>query len=64
MNPSHEKLLIEGESAGLAFIDIFTGEFATAQLSCRRALIELERLRPAEILTPEGMDFPARVPSR
>jgi len=46
----------EGETAGLAYADISTGEFATAQLPGERLLAELERLRPAEILTPKGWD--------
>ncbi|MFH1483100.1 MAG: DNA mismatch repair protein MutS, partial [Chloroflexota bacterium] len=46
----------EGETAGLAYADISTGEFATAQLPRERLLAELERLRPAEILTPKGWD--------
>ncbi|MFH1483681.1 MAG: DNA mismatch repair protein MutS [Chloroflexota bacterium] len=47
----------EGETAGLAYADISTGEFATAQLPGERLLAELERLRPAEILTPKGWDM-------
>jgi DNA mismatch repair protein MutS len=47
----------EGETAGLAYADISTGEFTTAQLPRERLLAELERLRPAEILTPKGWDF-------
>ncbi|MCL4459272.1 MAG: DNA mismatch repair protein MutS [Chloroflexi bacterium] len=45
------------KAAGIAHIDITTGEFATCQLTGENALSllqqELERLRPAECLTPK-----------
>ncbi|MBI4497926.1 MAG: DNA mismatch repair protein MutS, partial [Chloroflexi bacterium] len=40
----------DGDRAGLARIDISTSDFATTQLSLQDALMELERLRPAEVL--------------
>lgn len=47
-----------GERAGLAFVDITTGQFAAAQFDSRDAagLVgnELARLSPAEVLLPEG----------
>ena len=45
----------EGEKAGLAYIDISTGEFATTQIDNRRRLVEeLSRLAVAELLLPDG----------
>ena len=44
---------------GMAYIDLSTGEFATADLSLQDATLELERLRPAEVLLPEGATPPA-----
>ncbi len=45
----------EGE-VGLAFVDITTSEFATTQLPLDRAVTELERLNPPEIIAAEGAD--------
>src|SRR3990172_1840149 len=46
----------EGEG-GLAFVDITTSEFATTQLPLERAVTELERLKPAEIIAAKGADL-------
>jgi len=50
-------LVMDGERAGLAYVDITTGEFATTQLADEdvRTLVtqELERLQPRECLVPE-----------
>ena len=40
----------EGELAGLAFVDITTGEFAATQLDPAQLPLELERISAAEIL--------------
>ncbi len=40
--------------AGLAYVDLSTGEFAVTELGADALIEELERLRPAEILVPEG----------
>jgi DNA mismatch repair protein MutS len=49
-------LVVEGSRAGLAYADITTGEFATTQLAgdeiTRLAVEEIDRLRPAEVVTP------------
>ncbi|MFL7807074.1 MAG: DNA mismatch repair protein MutS, partial [Anaerolineae bacterium] len=49
--------LIDGERAGLAYTDITTGEFAATQFVGARAAHllaeELDRLAPAEIVTPQ-----------
>ncbi|TKJ28744.1 MAG: DNA mismatch repair protein MutS [Chloroflexi bacterium B3_Chlor] len=51
-------LVIEGDRAGLAYVDITTGEFATTQLDegdvLHLARQELARLQPAECLMPEN----------
>jgi len=51
-------LAVEGSSAGLAHVDITTGEFATTQLPLAGLAPELNRLRPAEVLLPEGTPSP------
>lgn len=47
-------LVIEGEQGGIAYVDISTGEFATTQLPTERAMSELERLQPSEVLLAES----------
>ncbi len=47
----------DGEVAAISYADITTGEFATTQVSPERALAELERLDPSEVLAPRGSDF-------
>jgi DNA mismatch repair protein MutS len=51
-------LIVEGTKAGLAYVDITTGEFATTQLegadASQLAVEELTRLQAAECLLPEG----------
>jgi DNA mismatch repair protein MutS len=49
-------LLIEGDEAGVAYVDITTGDFATSQLPTGQVSDELERLHPAELLIPQGTD--------
>ena len=49
----------EGDSAGLAYVDITTGQFAATQLDPSQVLPELERIAPAEILFPRSQDHPA-----
>ncbi|MDE2860597.1 MAG: DNA mismatch repair protein MutS [Chloroflexota bacterium] len=48
----------QGAEAGLAFVDITTGEFATTQLPIDDLPLELERLGASEVVTPEGCDVP------
>ncbi|MBI2864855.1 MAG: DNA mismatch repair protein MutS [Chloroflexi bacterium] len=55
----------EKETAGLAYVDITTAEFATTQLPLRGLQTELERLQPTEVLLPRnsplaegGVGFP------
>ncbi len=49
---------VEGGMAGIAYVDISTGEFATTQLPEERVATELERLRPSEILVAESAESP------
>jgi DNA mismatch repair protein MutS len=47
-------LVVEGEEAGIAYVDITTSEFATTQLPAERVMPELERLQSSELLIPEN----------
>ena len=49
-------LLVEGTEAGLAYIDITTGEFAVTQIPLSHLPAEVNRLSPAEILVPQDED--------
>jgi len=58
-------LVIEGDPAGLpagqagiAYVDVTTGEFAAAQVPSGLLPAELDRLRPAELLLPEDRSPP------
>ncbi|MEA3345543.1 MAG: DNA mismatch repair protein MutS, partial [Chloroflexota bacterium] len=55
-------LVSDGDRAGLAYIDITIGEFATTQFDDDNFWLdvkqELARLRPRECLVPEGMEAP------
>jgi DNA mismatch repair protein MutS len=51
-------IVAEGEQVGIAYIDITTSEFATTQLPAEKALLELERLHPSELLAPRNSRFP------
>ena len=44
----------DGESAGFAYADITTSEFATTQIPATQLPVELARLNPAELLMPES----------
>jgi len=51
----------EGSSglAGLAYVDISTGEFAATQMESSRLALELERIGAAEALTPTAEQAPS-----
>ncbi len=51
-------VVIEGDLAGLASVDITTSEFCTTQLPLDELPAELGRLAPAELIAPEGQDTP------
>ena len=55
-------LVVEGEEAGIAYVDISTSEFATTELPADRVMPELERLQPSEVLIPEDAHDYARLP--
>src|SRR5262245_56870183 len=60
-------LSADGERFGLAWLDLAAGRFSVLEGEGREALAaELERLRPAELLLPEGADarFATRVVER
>lgn len=52
--------------AGLAYVDISTGEFAVTQILGKNAgkilLAELERINPSEVLRPESLTFDSELP--
>ena len=47
----------QGRSIGLAWLNVATGELTVAEIAPARLAHELERLRPAEILVPDGASF-------
>ena len=47
-------VVVNGDEAGIAYVDVTTGEFATTQLSRAQVDQELARLAPAEVLVPQG----------
>jgi DNA mismatch repair protein MutS len=52
-------LVILERTAGLAYIDISTGEFRATQLERAQATAELERLAPAELIVAQSLEAPA-----
>ena len=44
--------------AGLAYVDVSTGEFGCFQAEPAEAALEIERLAPAELLLPQGITPP------
>src|SRR5512136_263717 len=51
-------VVVDGDRAGLAHVDITTSEFATAQIPLDHLMPELERLHPSEVLVPRNLDLP------
>src|SRR5262245_405025 len=51
-------LVVVGGSAGLAYADVTTGEFAATELEVEQAVAELERLAPSELLLPRDQHPP------
>lgn len=49
--------------AGLAYIDVTTGEFAVAEIPSHQLPLELARLEPSEILVPPDHEQPAVIPA-
>ena len=50
-------LVINGDLAGIAYVDITTSEFGTTQLPLSRVRNELERLKPPELVVPQDIDL-------
>ena len=50
-------VVIDGSEAGLAYVDITTGEFAVTRLGVANLFTELERLHPPEILVPQNAHY-------
>ncbi|MFC1956974.1 DNA mismatch repair protein MutS [Chloroflexota bacterium] len=51
-------LVLGGDLAGIAYVDITTSEFAVTQVPIERAFPELERLKPSELITAESYELP------
>jgi DNA mismatch repair protein MutS len=49
-------VILDGDSAGLAYVDVTTGEFAATQLNQAQLSPELERVAAAEVLSPRSDD--------
>ncbi len=52
-------VFIKKGQAGIAYVDITTGEFATAQIAEELAVDEIGRLNPAEIIVPRSSGYSA-----
>ena len=50
----------QDERSGLAYVDITTGEFRTAEISSEQLPLELARLEPSEILVPPDCVLPTQ----
>ncbi len=50
-------LVLGEDEVGLAYVDITTSEFAAAQVPLPRAIPELERLRPSEVIVPKSAEL-------
>ena len=50
-------LALGADEVGIAYVDITTSEFATTQVPLQRAIPELERLRPSEIITAKSSEL-------
>ena len=50
-------LVLDGDDVGIAYVDITTSEFATTQLPFQRANVELERLKPSEVITAQSSEL-------
>ena len=47
-------LVVDGDAAGLSWVDITTSEFVTAQFELDHLPVEMSRLMPSELLVPDG----------
>jgi DNA mismatch repair protein MutS len=51
-------LVVGDGSAGLAYADVTTGEFAATEIDVEQSIAELERLAPSELLLPRDQQPP------
>ena len=51
-------MVVGDGSAGLAYADVTTGEFADTEIEIEQAIAELERLAPSELLLPRDQQPP------
>jgi len=51
-------VITDEDMAGISYVDITTSEFTTTQLPLSRLGVELERLKPAEIVIPQDLKLP------
>ncbi len=50
-------LLMEDERAGIAFVDVSTGEFLTTEIPSERVAAEMAKFRPAECIAPSEISL-------
>jgi DNA mismatch repair protein MutS len=50
-------LVLDEKEAGVAYVDITTGEFAVTQLPLTRLVPEIERLKPSECIVAKSIDL-------
>ena len=50
-------LVLGDEAVGITYVDITTSEFAVTQVALERAIAELERLKPSEIITANSAEL-------
>jgi DNA mismatch repair protein MutS len=51
-----------GNACGLAWLSLASGRFAATETTTANLAAELQRLRPAELLVPEGLTMPESMP--
>ncbi len=51
-------VVVDGDSVGIAYVDITTSEFATSQFEIKHLQVELARLNPAELLISDDLELP------
>jgi DNA mismatch repair protein MutS len=54
-------VIVDGEQAGLAYVDITTSEFATTQIPIDDLPLELDRLGASEVILPQCQSLPSSV---
>jgi DNA mismatch repair protein MutS len=53
---------LSGNACGLAWLSLSSGRFAATETATANLATELQRLRPAELLAPEGLNMPESAP--